>query len=152
MSLITRIQKDHEQITNFYQEYEKFRAALSWDEATRWYNQFAWEVARHSASEEVVVYPFMEKHAIGNVAQNRLEHQLVKEDLAKIQSLDIQRPEFHALMQKVIKALEDHMANEEKLELPALAKVTSVEKLDKLGTPSVPPPPPPNTQAQSSIE
>jgi iron-sulfur cluster repair protein YtfE (RIC family) len=133
MSIITRIKKDHQEIKNFYAEYEKFRDAVAWDDARQWYNQFAWEVARHSASEEVVLYPYMEKHAVGNVAQNRMEHQVVKENLARLETLNVNQQEFHDLMRRLFMALEDHMQTEETIELPALSNVASINRLDSLG-------------------
>lgn len=32
------------------------------DEQTRWANEFRWELARHSAGEELLVYPKFEKN------------------------------------------------------------------------------------------
>jgi hypothetical protein len=112
MSIITRIQKDHDEIKRYYQEYEKFRATGDWKEATKWYNQLAWGIAQHAATEELVLYPFMEKHAIGNVAQNRLELQTVKEDIVKLESMEVRQIEFQELLRKAMNVLENHMAHE----------------------------------------
>jgi iron-sulfur cluster repair protein YtfE (RIC family) len=133
MSLISQITKDHNEVKNFYKEYEKYRKANDFVEAKKWYNQFAWEVARHSAAEELVVYPIMQKHNIAGIEQNLSEHQEVKEKLARTEALDIENTEFQTIMQTVMNSLEEHMSNEENTELPNLAKVVSDERLDELG-------------------
>jgi hypothetical protein len=55
--------------------------ASDYDAKTRWQNQFAWELARHSIGEELVVYPAMEKNlwAKGKelAEKDRAEHQAV---------------------------------------------------------------------------
>jgi hypothetical protein len=59
-------------------------------------------VARHSAAEEVVVYPVMESRGVGAVPQARQEHQLVKEKISRLESMKVEQPEFSNLMQTVL--------------------------------------------------
>lgn len=51
------------------------------DEQTRYQNQFAWELARHSVAEEIVVYPAMQKLIQDGqemADKDRMEHQEVR--------------------------------------------------------------------------
>jgi hemerythrin superfamily protein len=72
------IKKDHREIEQYYQN---ILDAKDHDQATRWQNQFTWELARHSIAEELVVYPAFEKN-IGQkghemAEKDRAEHQVV---------------------------------------------------------------------------
>lgn len=72
------IKKDHRELEQYY---KKIIGAQDDDEATRWQNQFTWELARHSIGEELVVYPAFEKK-LGDKGQqmakkDRDEHQAV---------------------------------------------------------------------------
>ena len=58
------------------------QSAASLDDQTKWRNQFTWALARHAVSEELAVYPAMEKHLgpegleLTNV--DRQQHQAVR--------------------------------------------------------------------------
>jgi hemerythrin superfamily protein len=73
------IKKDHREIEEYYQN---ILNASDNDTATRWQNQFVWELARHSIAEELVVYPAFEKN-LGDkghqmAEKDRAEHQTVR--------------------------------------------------------------------------
>jgi len=55
---------DHEEIFQYYSAYRKAHLDGDVDKATRFANQLRWEVARHSAGEEIVVYPWVSQ-AVG---------------------------------------------------------------------------------------
>jgi hypothetical protein len=72
------ITKDHRELEQYY---NKITQAKDDDEATRWQNQFTWELARHSIGEELVVYPAFERK-LGDkgkkmAQKDRDEHQAV---------------------------------------------------------------------------
>jgi hemerythrin superfamily protein len=79
-SAITQaIKEDHREIETYY---NNILNAKDNDEATRWQNQFVWELARHSIAEEIVVYPAFAK-VLGEAGQqmadkDRAEHQTVR--------------------------------------------------------------------------
>lgn len=131
--LLKNITQDHSEIRTYYKEYSKLRSELNFSEAKKWYNQFAWEVARHSAAEEIVLYPFLEQQQRYDVQKNIDQHQEVKQKLAQIESMDIQEKEFDNIVQSIMKSLEEHMKLEEADELPDLEKAISVDILDDLG-------------------
>jgi hemerythrin superfamily protein len=72
------IKDDHRELV---QSYNNIIDAKDNDEATRWQNQFTWELTRHSIGEELVVYPSFTKY-LGVEGQqmadkDRSEHQEV---------------------------------------------------------------------------
>ena len=76
--IIDAIKEDHRALEQYY---NNIINAKDNDEATRWQNQFTWELARHSIGEELVVYPAFAK-VLGEVGQqmadkDRAEHQTV---------------------------------------------------------------------------
>jgi len=125
-SIVDVITKDHREIETYY---ENILNAKDNDEATRWQNQFVWELARHSIGEELVVYPAFEK-LLGEKGKqmankDREEHQEVKEKLAKFQSLKAGTPEFVPALKDLMEPLSEHIKEEENDDLPALRNVLS---------------------------
>lgn len=53
------IKKDHRELESYYNEVVN---SSDKDHQQRFGNQFTWELARHSISEELVVYPAFEKY------------------------------------------------------------------------------------------
>jgi hemerythrin superfamily protein len=53
------IKDDHHELE---EAYNKILKAPTDDEKMRWRNQFAWELARHSIGEELVLYPAFEQY------------------------------------------------------------------------------------------
>ena len=53
------IGSDHKTINSYA---ENIKTAASLEEKIKWRNQFTWALARHAVSEELTMYPAMEKH------------------------------------------------------------------------------------------
>lgn len=122
---------DHKELK---ENYENIKSATDEDTKTRWRNQFTWELARHSIGEELVVYPAFEKYIKPGghemAEKDRQEHQVVipsswvqtddkvKELLYKIQDMKVNSSEFDQLLEKLMKNLNDHIAEEEVYSLP----------------------------------
>ncbi|KAK1830461.1 hemerythrin HHE cation binding domain-containing protein [Podospora conica] len=107
------------------------------DTAARWQNQFVWSLARHSIAEELVVYPAFEKHIPSGAGKamadkDRAEHQNVKELLYKFQSLSPSSPEFKPTLERLWRVLSQHIAEEEKEDLPALEKCIDADSGEAL--------------------
>jgi hemerythrin superfamily protein len=71
------IKRDHQEIKEYA---DNIRTATDDDSKTRWQNQFAWELARHSIGEELVVYPAFAKNLAQGQAmadKDRAQHQSV---------------------------------------------------------------------------
>lgn len=62
---------------------DKIKSSTTLEEKTEWRNQFTWTLARHAISEELTMYPAMEKH-LGQEGTDltdvdRAQHQAVRE-------------------------------------------------------------------------
>jgi hemerythrin superfamily protein len=115
------IKHDHRELETYYNEIMNAKDA---ETATKWQNQFVWELARHSIAEELVVYPAMEKH-LGQEGKaladkDRAEHNQLKLDLAKFQKLSATDPAFKTTLGVLYKDLQGHIAEEEQHDLPKL--------------------------------
>ncbi|OBT74901.1 hypothetical protein VF21_06090 [Pseudogymnoascus sp. 05NY08] len=122
------IKKDHRELEQYY---NNIINAKDSDEATRWQNQFTWELARHSIGEELVVYPSFEK-LLGQQGKqmadkDRADHHTVKEELKKFQNLKAGSPEFLPTIKALMSNLSDHIKEEEEQDLPALDNKLSAE-------------------------
>ena len=78
---------DHKAIES---DAENIKNAATLDEKIEWRNQFTWALARHAVSEELTMYPAMEKHMgqegldLTNV--DREQHQAVSPSPLRIKS------------------------------------------------------------------
>jgi len=83
MDVTQRIMNDHNDIKAAYEKIKE----LPDREAEKWFHQLLWTIARHSAGEEIVVYPMLEK--TGPTGQeladkSRQDHQKTKEALCEL--------------------------------------------------------------------
>ncbi|KAF8070169.1 hypothetical protein FPV67DRAFT_1412816 [Lyophyllum atratum] len=131
------IEKDHQEMYDFYDEYVK--SAGNADAQERWATQLRWEIARHAIGEEIVVYPLMEQH-LGQQGtkladQDRADHQVVKESLYRLESLHPGSKEHGDLLKNVMDVLHRHNDHEEQEDLPLLepklGKQGSIEAAQK---------------------
>ncbi|KAF9923003.1 hypothetical protein FBU30_006884 [Linnemannia zychae] len=117
------IKRDHRELEEYY---HKILNAPTDDEKARWANQFTWELARHSAGEELVMYPCMKKvlkDGPALVEKDLQEHQMVKEQLFKFQSLKANDHDFEPLLKSLWKNLAQHIKEEEETDLVELEKI-----------------------------
>jgi len=123
------ITQDHNELREYH---SKYKSAASKKEKEEWANQFRWELARHSAGEELILYPAFEKHLKEEgkrmASQDRAEHQIAKEDLYKLEKLQPDHAEFETLFHKLASELEEHMKGEERDDLPKFEAVISREE------------------------
>ncbi|KAF8953662.1 hypothetical protein BGZ46_003161 [Entomortierella lignicola] len=126
------IKHDHREIEDAY---NKILSSSTEDEKTRWQNQFTWELARHSAGEELVVYPAMEKHLKDGKAmadKDRSEHAVVKEQLYKFQNLKASDVAFEPTLRALWKNLSQHIKEEEEHDLIALEDALQAKDSESL--------------------
>ncbi len=81
-------------------------------------------LARHETAEEMVVRPLTRKVPDGEaIAQGRMdEENEAKRELAKLEKLDVDSPEFTSSFETFRAAVRSHADAEEKLEFPALRR------------------------------
>ncbi|MCL6358431.1 hemerythrin domain-containing protein, partial [Pectobacterium parmentieri] len=128
-TLLQIITSDHRDIEAFYNEYLK--NAGNKDGQTRWANQLTWTIARHSISEELVVYPQFEKH-LGDkgramAEQDRQDHQFVKDRLKLLEDMEVGSSQYDATLKEIMTELKKHMASEETEDLPLLEQKLGFE-------------------------
>jgi hemerythrin superfamily protein len=125
--VLQTIRDDHRAIEAFYNQ------AISHigdkDGYTRWSNQFMWQVGRHSISEELTVYPELEKH-LGEPGRHmaesdRGEHQYVKDRLKMLESMESMSEGHIAMLKDVMDHLKTHMKEEEEHDFPRLEEKLS---------------------------
>lgn len=76
-SISHTVKRDHLALRDGY---NKILGSTDFDERRRWQNQFTWDLARHAVSEELVVYPALEKVVADGkrvADRDREEHQSV---------------------------------------------------------------------------
>ncbi|KAF5646133.1 HHE domain protein [Fusarium sp. NRRL 52700] len=129
------IVKDHRELKKYYTEVVN---STDHDHQQRFGNQFVWELVRHSISEELVIYPAMEKY-VGDQGrqladEDRDEHHQVKERLKVFQSLKSTDPGYVPEIKHIWNLLDKHIEEEENRDLPALEKALAAhaEDLDSL--------------------
>lgn len=124
---------DHKGIDHYADE---LKAAKTLQEQIEWRNAFTWRLTRHAISEELTMYPAMEKHlgAEGLELTNtdRAQHQAVKEDLYKLQTMPPDSPEFFPLFERLLTDLHTHIEHEANEDMPRLEKILSREESQEL--------------------
>lgn len=80
--------KDHRELEEYYNEIVN---SSDHDHQQRFGNQFAWELARHSVGEELVVYPAYEKY-MGDAGRDmaesdKREHHHVRSSWRRLRSV-----------------------------------------------------------------
>jgi len=110
--LIEDIRADHKACEGHYANY---KAAKTQDEAHRWFNQFMYDICRHSVAEELIIYSMMEmKDEKGKklAEASRQDHRQLKvmlEDLRK----ETDEKLFEEKFDKVYQTFQDHVKDEE---------------------------------------
>ncbi|KAL9585668.1 MAG: hypothetical protein Q9203_004154 [Teloschistes exilis] len=111
---------------------DNIKTATTLEDKTKWRNQLTWALARHAISEELTMYPAMEQHLGEEGLQltntDRKQHQAVKEDLYKLQSLSPSSSEFSPLLDRLLTDLHDHIAHEVNEDMPRLEEKLSREE------------------------
>jgi len=120
------IQKDHRELEKYYKSYKD---AKTTEDGHKWFNLFLWEICRHSAAEEIIMYNMMEaKGEEGKklATKSREDHRELKvmlEDLRK----EKDEKKFEEKFDAVYKSFQDHIKLEEGEDVPYLKKNVSDE-------------------------
>ncbi|KAG7004452.1 hypothetical protein G7Y79_00025g057380 [Physcia stellaris] len=135
LTISEAIGNDHKAIETFAQN---IKSATTLEDKTKWRNQFTWALARHAVSEELTMYPAMEKHmgkeGLELTEVDREQHQAVKNDLYALQSLSPSSPTFLPLLDRLLKDLHTHIEHESTEDIPRLEKLLSREESQALAT------------------
>ncbi|PVH87454.1 hypothetical protein DL98DRAFT_363009, partial [Cadophora sp. DSE1049] len=116
--------------------YDKLKAASSTEDKVKWRNMLVWNLARHAISEELTVYPAMEQH-LGERGKELTktdfaQHQAVKNDLSKLQSLSPADSQFPSLLEQLMDDLHRHIEHEKETDMPLLENAISKIESEKI--------------------
>lgn len=98
--------------------------------------ELAAKFVAHARAEEAEVYPELAKAdpgERGEVHHGIEEHHEAEELLATLMETGPDRPEFTTVLERMVKAVEHHVEEEESDILPAMAKAISADKLVEMG-------------------
>ncbi|KAJ5749247.1 uncharacterized protein N7511_010943 [Penicillium nucicola] len=126
--ILPAIKHDHQELESHS---HKILQSTKPEEQTRFQNKLVWELARHMAGEELVVYPALIdslKEGQQTVDRNRLEHQGVKKQLKMFQDLSSTDPRFVPTLKNLLRDFEIHARHEEDVDLPMLEDVLSKDE------------------------
>ncbi|KAK5119876.1 hypothetical protein LTR85_007202 [Meristemomyces frigidus] len=109
---------------------ENIKSATDDAEKIRWRNQLTWAVARHAISEELTLYPAMEKwlgeEGVQLSKTDKEQHQgrlKVKESLYEIQDMAPTDPSFWPKLDTLMDHLHHHIEHEKDEDMPRLEKL-----------------------------
>nr|POF27593.1 putative hemerythrin-like protein [Quercus suber] len=108
---------------------EQIRKAQNDADKIKWRNQLTWTVARHAISEELTLYPAMEKH-LGEIGvqlakTDKEQHGAVKKDLNAFQDMSPADPKFMPTLDALLQDLHHHIQHESEEDMPRLEKLLS---------------------------
>ena len=119
---------DHLELKVYMNQY---LIAKTKDDASKWYNQFVWELVRHHIGEEIVFFPLI-KEMVPNgqqlVDSSLHDHRRIKESLIEINSTNPESLQYDSKIQQLWKDLQLHMETEENEEIAILSQYVSKEK------------------------
>ena len=124
------ILKDHEELKEYYDNYKRTGDI-------QWYNEFVFELSRHSVGEELVLYPLME--TLGEEGkrladESREEHHKAKELLSNLEKMTKgPKEDFDNAFDQLMSDLRDHMDKEERGDLQLIKDRCSVQDRNKYG-------------------
>lgn len=121
------IQKDHRELESHYKNY---KAAKSTEESNKWFNLFLWEICRHSAAEEIIMYNLMELQGEEGKKlseKSREDHRNLKVMLEDLRNEKDEKA-FEAKFDKVYTAFQDHIKMEETDDVDYIKKNVSTAK------------------------
>ncbi|KAL3702347.1 hypothetical protein R1sor_020369 [Riccia sorocarpa] len=133
--IIDKIKHDHKELEQYFDNYKQATKKGDEAEARKWFNQFVWEISRHSVSEELVLYPMLA--GLGDKGQkladeSREGHHKLKEILSDLQkTFDMEK--FDEMMDTMYAELQDHIKLEEGQDLPYLQENTEASARETAG-------------------
>ncbi|KAK4983902.1 hypothetical protein LTR66_000392 [Elasticomyces elasticus] len=120
----------------FDQCYDALKAGQTLADKIKWRNQLTWTIARHAISEELTMYPAMDRH-MGEEGReltdvDREQHQAVKEDLHTLQDMSPDHADFMPLLDKLMADLHHHISHESEEDMPRLERLLSRQESREL--------------------
>jgi hemerythrin superfamily protein len=133
MADVTQVLSDqHREVESLF---EQFTATASTESQQDIVRTIIETLSRHSAVEEMTVYPAIAEE-VGQPAADSLlgEHQELKELLAEIEKLGVSDPAWEQKVLQARTAVQEHVAEEERDVFPRFRSEVSADTLDELGS------------------
>jgi hemerythrin-like domain-containing protein len=131
--VIELLEHDHREVEQMFTEFEQ---ATDPKEKRAIADKVIIELVRHSEAEEQAVYPMMRKHIENGdaIVEHEIdEHSQAERLMKQLDRMDPTNPEFGVLMQQLMTAVKEHIAEEENEAFPQFRQAVSPEELEKLG-------------------
>jgi len=131
--VIELLEHDHREVEQMFTEYEQ---ATDPQERRTIADKIIIELVRHSEAEEQAVYPMIRSHIENgdSIVEHEIdEHSQAERLMKELDGMDPANPEFGVLMQQLMTAIREHVAEEENVVFPQFRQTVSAEELDKLG-------------------
>jgi len=128
-----RLITDHIEIKRLYDYYN---SSLTYKDKQKFYNQIAWELARHAVAEEIVVYPCIrEKVPDGNLLADDAidDDRKTKQTLSDLNSMDSNSVEFSEKFRLLMLDIYNHIDKEEKIHIPKMIERIPLDERINLG-------------------
>jgi hemerythrin superfamily protein len=131
--VIELLEHDHREVEQMFAEYEK---ATTKEEKETLRDRIIIELVRHSEAEEVAVYPTI-REVIENgdqIIEHEIdEHSQAERVMKELDGMSADDPQFGVLMQQLMTAIKEHVAEEENDVFPQFRTKVDADKLEKLG-------------------
>jgi hemerythrin-like domain-containing protein len=132
--VIELLEHDHREVEQMFAEFDR---ATSKGEKEALRDRIIIELVRHSEAEEQAVYPLI-RTQIDNgdqIIEHEIdEHSKAERIMKELDTMSADDPQFGVLMQQLMAAIKEHVAEEENDVFPQFRTTVSPEELQKLGT------------------
>src|SRR3954470_6489079 len=131
--VIELLEHDHREVEQMFAEFE---LATSKEDKEALRDKIIIELVRHSEAEEQAVYPIVRK-VIDNgdqIVEHEIdEHSKAERIMKELDRMSADDPQFGVLMQQLMAAIKEHVAEEENDVFPQFRTTVDADELNKLG-------------------
>lgn len=131
--VIELLEHDHREVEQMFAEYEQ---ATGKEQKETLRDRIIIELVRHSEAEEQAVYPLIRK-SIDNgdqIIEHEIdEHSKAERIMKELDTMSADDPQFGVLMQHLMEAIKEHVAEEENDVFPQFRSKVDADELNKLG-------------------
>jgi len=133
--VIELLEHDHREVEQMFADYEQ---ASTKEEKETLRDRIIIELVRHSEAEEQAVYPLIRKNIDNGdqIIEHEIdEHSKAERIMKELDTMSADDPQFGVLMQQLMAAIKEHVAEEENDVFPQFRTKVSPEELNKRGPP-----------------
>ncbi|MGW1162344.1 hemerythrin domain-containing protein [Streptomyces sp. NPDC002513] len=133
MDAIELLKHDHRMVEQLFRDYH---CAASGRQRRAVVETLVQELSRHTALEELMVYPLAKRALPGGVPEIEellAEHMAAKKTLLALDKLSVDDDRERELVEQLRQEIEDHVQEEEGELMPRLRDAVSQKDLDRLG-------------------